>query len=51
MKAQGDSGKKAAGRAAAEQVEDGMVVGLGTGSTVLHAMDRLAERVGAELRG
>jgi ribose 5-phosphate isomerase A len=45
MRTQGDAGKRAAGRAAAERVEDGMVVGLGTGSTVLFAMDRLAERM------
>jgi ribose 5-phosphate isomerase A len=45
MREQGDEGKRAAGRAAAERVEDGMVVGLGTGSTVLFAMDRLAERI------
>ncbi|MEN6519494.1 MAG: ribose-5-phosphate isomerase RpiA [Methanospirillum sp.] len=37
--------KRAAGRAAAELVEDGMAVGLGTGSTVRFAMERLAERV------
>ena len=44
-KVQGDPGKRAAGRAAADKVGDGMVVGLGTGSTVLFAMDRLAERM------
>ena len=44
-KAQGNPAKRAAGRAAADRVEDGMVVGLGTGSTVLFAMDRLAERM------
>jgi ribose 5-phosphate isomerase A len=49
MKRQGDPGKRAAGRAAAERVEDGMVVGLGTGSTVLFAMERLAERIGEGL--
>jgi ribose 5-phosphate isomerase A len=46
--------KEAAGRAAAELVRDGMVVGLGTGSTVQHTLERLAERVRAErlaLRG
>lgn len=37
--------KRAAGRAAAELVEDGMPVGIGTGSTVRFAMERLAERV------
>jgi ribose 5-phosphate isomerase A len=45
MKAKGDPGKRAAGREAVERVEDGMVVGLGTGSTVLYAMERLAERI------
>lgn len=49
MKKQGDPGKRAAGRAAAERVEHGMVVGLGTGSTVLFAMERLAERIGEGL--
>ena len=44
-KAQGHPAKRAAGHAAADRVEDGMVVGLGTGSTVLFAMDRLAERM------
>ncbi len=44
-----DPGKRAAGRAAAGMVEDGMVVGLGTGSTVLFAMERLAERIGEGL--
>jgi len=38
-------GKEAAGRAAAELVRDGMVVGLGTGSTVRFVLERLAERV------
>ena len=49
MKEKGDPGKRAAGRAAAEQVKDGMVIGLGTGSTVLFAMDRLAGRIGEGL--
>ena len=46
--------KEAAGRAAAELVRDGMIVGLGTGSTVRFALERLAERVRNErlaLRG
>jgi ribose 5-phosphate isomerase A len=46
--------KEAAGRAAAEQVRDGMTVGLGTGSTVLFTLQRLAERIRTEhltLRG
>lgn len=36
--------KRAAGRAAAALVKDGMTVGLGTGSTVKHFVDALAER-------
>jgi ribose 5-phosphate isomerase A len=42
--------KEAAGRKAAEYVEDGMVVGLGTGSTALHAILALGERVASGLR-
>ena len=49
MKERGHPGKRAAGHAAAEKVEDGMVVGLGTGSTVLFTMERLAERIGEGL--
>jgi len=37
--------KRAAGYRAAERIEDGMVVGLGTGSTVFFAIERLSERV------
>lgn len=37
-------GKRAAGHAAAQLVEDGMRLGLGTGSTVTHFLDALAER-------
>lgn len=37
--------KKAAGEYAASLVENGMVVGLGTGSTVRYFVDRLGERV------
>lgn len=44
-----DSMKRAAGRRAAEMVENGMVVGLGTGSTVFYAMERLSERISAGL--
>ena len=36
--------KKLAAEAAAELVEDGMLVGLGTGSTVAHLLPALAER-------
>jgi ribose 5-phosphate isomerase A len=43
-----DDDKKAAGRAAAALVQDGMVVGLGTGSTAVHFVDALAERMRAE---
>lgn len=38
----GDEAKRAAGWAAAELVEDGMRLGLGTGSTVAHFLDALA---------
>ena len=37
-------GKRAAGRAAAERVDDGMRLGLGTGSTVRFFLEALAER-------
>ena len=46
--------KQAAGRRAADLVQDGMTVGLGTGSTVFFTLQRLAERIAAEglsLRG
>lgn len=36
--------KKAAGYAAAELVESGMLIGLGTGSTVFHFINRLIEK-------
>lgn len=42
------AGKRAAGRMAADLVENGMVLGLGTGSTVYYALERLAERVREE---
>lgn len=42
--------KQLAGRRAAELVEDGMRVGLGTGSTVHFTLERLAERVASGLR-
>lgn len=43
--------KRAAGAAAAELVEAGMAVGLGTGSTARHVVDVLAERLASgELR-
>jgi ribose 5-phosphate isomerase A len=44
-----DAEKRLAAEAAAELVEDGMSVGLGTGSTVAHLLPALAER-GLQLR-
>jgi ribose 5-phosphate isomerase A len=41
--------KRAAGERAAEEVRDGTVVGLGTGSTAAHAIRALGERVDAGL--
>ncbi|MFA4876823.1 MAG: ribose-5-phosphate isomerase RpiA [Methanoregula sp.] len=45
--------KKEAGYAAAEMVEDGMVVGLGTGSTVYYMIERLSVRIrdGIQVQG
>jgi ribose 5-phosphate isomerase A len=43
-----DPAKQAAGRKAAEFVTNGMLVGLGTGSTAEYAIRRLAERVKTE---
>jgi ribose 5-phosphate isomerase A len=46
--------KEAAGRLAAEYAKDGMVLGLGTGSTVRFTLERLAERIreeGLSIRG
>jgi len=37
--------KRAAGRRAADYVEDGQIVGLGTGSTVRYFLEALAERI------
>ncbi|MEF8779234.1 MAG: ribose-5-phosphate isomerase RpiA [Haloferacaceae archaeon] len=55
MKREGgtDAAKRAAGEAAAELVEDGMTVGLGTGSTAAFAIRALGRRVeaGLEIRG
>ena len=44
-----DEQKRAAGERAAEWVESGMVVGLGTGSTAIHAINRIGDllRTGA----
>jgi ribose 5-phosphate isomerase A len=41
--------KREAGYRAAEMVKPGMVIGLGTGSTVFYAMERLKERIAAGL--
>ncbi len=40
--------KRAAGRAAAEFAENGMVLGLGSGTTILFALERLGERIRKE---
>jgi len=45
-----DGQKRLVGRWAADQVQDGMIVGLGTGSTAVWAVRALAERVQAGLR-
>jgi ribose 5-phosphate isomerase A len=44
-----DEAKRAAGESAAEAVEDGMVVGLGTGSTAAHAIRAIGRAVDAGL--
>jgi ribose 5-phosphate isomerase A len=44
-----DAAKRRAGESAAAVVEDGTVVGLGTGSTAAHAIRRLGERVDSGL--
>src|ERR1700680_1798188 len=43
-----EDGKQAAGLRAAALVQDGMVVGLGTGSTVFHLLTALGQRVREE---
>ena len=45
-----DADKRAAAIAAVEEVSDGMLVGLGTGSTAFYAIAALGERVAAGLR-
>jgi ribose 5-phosphate isomerase A len=45
-----DEAKRRAGEAAADEVEDGDVVGLGTGSTAAHAIRALGER-GVDVEG
>ncbi|MFB6298711.1 MAG: ribose-5-phosphate isomerase RpiA [Halobacteriales archaeon] len=51
MKASGgtEAAKRIAGEAAAESVEDGMVVGLGSGSTAAYAIRAIGQRVDAGL--
>jgi ribose 5-phosphate isomerase A len=44
-----EAAKRRAGESAATAVEDGMVVGLGTGSTAAHAIRKLGRRVDAGL--
>ncbi|MFY4811436.1 ribose-5-phosphate isomerase RpiA [Haloarcula sp. AONF1] len=44
-----DAAKQAAGESAAEAVEDGMIVGLGTGSTAAHAIRAIGQAVDAGL--
>ena len=43
-----DSGKKNAGYKAAEYVEDGMVLGLGTGSTTHYFIEKVGMRMAEE---
>jgi ribose 5-phosphate isomerase A len=42
--------KRLAAYRAVEEVEDGMILGLGTGSTAAHVLERLAERVASGLK-
>lgn len=49
MVAEVESMKRAAGEWAVDQVQDGMVVGLGTGSTAAYAIDALGRAVDAGL--
>jgi len=44
-----NTAKQKAGYSAADMVQSGMVIGLGTGSTVFYAMERLKERIAAGL--
>jgi len=45
-----DDRKRAAAEAAVTEIADGMILGLGTGSTAAHAIAALSVRVGAGLR-
>jgi ribose 5-phosphate isomerase A len=47
---QQDSWKQIAGQAAAQLVEDGMVIGLGSGTTATHMINALAQRMKEGLR-
>ncbi|MCM3744038.1 ribose-5-phosphate isomerase RpiA [Sporosarcina luteola] len=53
MKEQIDTLKKAAGEKAAEYIEDGMVIGLGSGSTVYWTLKKIGELVaqGMDIKG
>ena len=44
MSTDAEAFKKAAAIAAAEEIEDGMALGLGTGSTVAHLLPAIAAR-------
>lgn len=50
MSEERDHLKRLAAFRAVEEVEDGMIVGLGTGSTAAHVVERLGERVAAGLK-
>ena len=45
-----EQAKRAAGYRAADMIEEGMVVGLGTGSTVYFTIERLSERIRSGLK-
>lgn len=54
MSSNGINEKKLAGKEAAKHIESGMIVGLGTGSTVQYTIEQLAERVrsqGLKIKG
>ena len=50
MSEERDRLKTLAAHRAVEEVEDGMILGLGTGSTAAHVLERLGERVAGGLR-
>lgn len=50
MSEERDHLKRLAADRAVEEVEDGMILGLGTGSTAAHVLERLGERVAKGLR-